>query len=102
LVGFDLKSTLLRLRHGYVLSIGSIKAWCKAEDGAVAADDIGRTVTTTRHGGRVGVALDMGSLSQEMGCTWGRQSVLHERKRGSGPEGENWPKRFREKNSFLF
>jgi hypothetical protein len=52
------------------------------------------------------VALERGSLAQEMGwemgCTWGRQSGLQERKRGTGPEGENWPKRFREKNSFLF
>jgi hypothetical protein len=94
--------TRLRLDHRIHKRRWLWAAWCKAEDGAVAADDVGRTVTTTRHGGRVGVALDMGSLSQEMGCTWGRQSVLHERKRGSGPEGENWPKRFREKNSFLF
>jgi hypothetical protein len=72
----------------------------------VAADAVGRTVTTAWHSGRVGVALDRGSLSQEMGwemgCTWGRQSGLQERKRGSGPEGENWPKRFREKTLSYF
>jgi hypothetical protein len=39
--------------------------------------------------------------AEEIGCTWGRQSGLQERKRGSGPEGENWPKRFRGK-TFLF
>jgi hypothetical protein len=72
----------------------------------VAVAAVGRTVTTARHGGRVGAALDSGSLSpemdREMGCAWGRQSGLQERKRGSGSKGENWPKRFREKTLSYF
>jgi hypothetical protein len=40
--------------------------------------------------------------AEEMSCTWGRQSGLQERKRGNGPEGENWPKRFREKTLSYF
>jgi hypothetical protein len=53
-------------------------AWRKVEDSAVAADTVGRMVTTARHGGQVGTVLDGGSLSQEMG---------QERKMGGGGLG---------------
>jgi hypothetical protein len=41
-------------------------------------------------------------MGQEMAYTWGRQSALQERKRGSGPEGQNQPKRFRKKTLSYF
>jgi hypothetical protein len=96
----------LRLEHRIHISGWLQVVRRKTEDSAVVADAVGRTVTTTCHGGRVGAALDRGSLSQEvgreMGYTWGRQSGLQERKRGSGLEGENWPKRFRKKTLSYF
>jgi hypothetical protein len=71
---------LLRLGHRIHISRWLREAWRKAEDSAVAADAVGRTVTTAWHDGRVGATWDRGSLSQEMGwemgCTWGRQSRL--------------------------
>jgi hypothetical protein len=83
----------LRLEHSIHISGWLRAARRKAEDGVVAVDAIERTVTTAQHGARIGVTLGRGSLSQEMGremgCTWGRQSGLQEKKRGSGPEGEN-------------
>jgi hypothetical protein len=50
----------------------------KVEDDTVAADAVGRTVTTARHGGRVGTMLDRESMSREMG---------RERKMGGGGLG---------------
>jgi hypothetical protein len=48
-------------------------------------------------GGRVPAGPAWAGAS-ERGCEGG----LLERKRGSGPKGDNWPKRFRGKKSFLF
>jgi hypothetical protein len=53
----------LHLEHRIHISRWLRVAWRKAEDGAVVVDTVGRTVTTARHGGRVGAALDRGSLS---------------------------------------
>jgi hypothetical protein len=65
-----------------------------------ANGDNGAARRPGRRGAGQGIPIPGDGLGNELHV--GRQSGMQERKRGSGPEGENWPKRFREKTLSYF
>jgi hypothetical protein len=78
---------------GMVLAIWAAKVGCSLGQAGMRSGPESR---------QLGCVIDDGVCYERTGCTWGRQSGLQERKRGSGPEGENWPKRFRGKTLSYF